>query len=140
MEEIGVVRTIEGLVAKVAIPRKSACEGCTVETCKPDEQSMVVEALNPVKARVGQKVKVVFKPYSYVKGTFIVYGIPALAIIGGAVLGRFFSNYFREIDADVLSALFGFGAFAISLLAVKLWSKKAEKKVGYKPVIEEIVE
>lgn len=133
------MRTIEGLFARVDIPRKSACEGCTVDICKPDEQSMVIEALNPVKARVGQKVKVVFKPYAYTKESFIVYGIPALAIIGGALIGRLLSDYFKEIDTDLLSALFGFGAFAIALFAVKLWSKRAEKKVEYKPVIEEIL-
>ncbi|MBM4128969.1 MAG: SoxR reducing system RseC family protein, partial [Nitrospira sp.] len=73
------------------------------------------------------------------KESFIVYGIPALAIIGGALIGRLLSDYFKEIDTDLLSALFGFGAFAIALFAVKLWSKRAEKKVEYKPVIEEIL-
>lgn len=141
MEEVGVIKSIEGVIAKVSVPRKSACEGCRVETCKPGEQTMEIEALNPLKAEVGQKVKVVMKPYSYMKGSIIVYGIPAIALIAGAVLGKeVFSHYFREIDPDIISAIVGFGAFIISFIVIKLWSKRLEKKVELKPVIEEILE
>lgn len=140
MEEVGVIKSVEGLVAKVSVPRKSACEGCTVDTCKPAEQSMEIEALNPVKAQIGQKVRVVMKPYTYLKGSMIVYGVPAIALIIGAILGKeVFSHYFKQIDSDIISAIFGFGAFVISFIAIKLWSKKLEKKVEYKPVIEEII-
>jgi len=140
MEEIGLVKSVEGMYAKVDVPRKSTCEVCTIETCKPGEQSMEIEALNPVKAKVGQKVKVVMKPYTYLKGSFIVYGIPALALVLGAILGKFLSSYFKEIGPDVLSAILGFSAFTTSFVAIKLWSKRLEKKVEYKPVIEEILE
>ncbi len=141
VEEVGVIKSIEGLLAKVSVPLKSACEGCSLGTCKPEEQSMEIEALNPVKARVGQKVKIVMKPYTYLRGSMIVYGVPALALILGAVLGKeIFSYYFKELDPDTVSAIFGFGALAISFLSIKLWSNKAGKKVELKPVIEEILE
>ncbi|MEW6213590.1 MAG: SoxR reducing system RseC family protein [Nitrospirota bacterium] len=139
MEEIGVIKSIEGVIARVSVPRKSACDGCTVGICKPDEQSMEIEALNPVKARVGQRVKVVMKPYTYLKGSLIVYGIPAIALITGAVLGKEIFSYYFNIDPDIVSAIFGFGAFAISFIAIKLWSRKIEKRVELKPVIEEIL-
>lgn len=141
MEEVGVIVSIDGLTAKVTVPRKIACEGCTAGTCKPSEQSMEIEALNPIKARVGQKVRVVIKPYSYLKGSIIVYGIPALALIIGAILGKeFFSKFFTGIDPDVVSAFFGFGAFAIFFLSIKIWSIKVEKRKALKPFIEEIIE
>lgn len=141
MEEIGVIKSIEGPIAKVSVPIKSACEGCTVRTCKLEDQSMQIEALNPVKASVGQRVRVVMKPYTYLKGSLIVYGVPALALIIGAVLGKeVFSYYFKELDPDIVSAISGFGAFAISFLSIKFWSSRVEKKVELKPVIEEIIE
>jgi sigma-E factor negative regulatory protein RseC len=141
MEEVGVIKSIEGLTAKVSVPRKSACDGCTVDICKPDEQSMEIEALNPIKARVGQKVKIVMKPYTFLKGSLIVYGVPALALIIGAIIGKeVLSLYFKEADPDILSSIFGFGAFIISFVVIKLWSRRLEKKVELKPVIEEIVE
>ena len=78
MEEVGTIMSIDGLTAKVTVPRKTACEGCTAGTCKPGKQFMEIAALNPVNARVGQTVRVVMKPYSYLKGVIIVYGIPAI--------------------------------------------------------------
>lgn len=131
----------DGVTAKVAVPRKSACEGCSAGTCKPGEQSMEIEALNPIKANVGQKVRVVMKPYSYLKGAVIVYGIPALALIIGAILGKeILSTYFKGIDPDVVSAFSGFGACMVFFLFIKIWSSKTEKKQELKPVIEEIIE
>ena len=141
MEEVGVIMSISGLTAKVTVPRKSACEGCTAGTCKPGEQYMEIEALNPIKAKVGQTVRVVMKPYSYLKGAIIVYGIPAIALVIGAVLGKeFFSTYFTGYDPDVVSAFFGFGAFIVFFLLIKFWSIRFEKKQDLKPVIEEILE
>ena len=135
------IMSINGLTAKVSVPRKSACEGCTAGTCKPGEQSMEIEAMNPIKANVGQTVRIVMKPYSYLKGAMIVYGMPAIALVIGAILGKeFFSTYFTGVDPDVVSAFFGFGAFIIFFLLIKFWSSKLEKKQDLKPVIEEILE
>jgi sigma-E factor negative regulatory protein RseC len=141
MEEVGIIMSIDGLTAKVTVPRKGACEGCTAGTCKPGEQSMEIEALNPLEARVGQTVRVVMKPYSYLKGSIIVYGIPALALIIGAVLGKeIFSAYFKEVNPDVISAISGFGACIVFFIFIKIWSIKVVKKQDLKPIIEEIIE
>lgn len=141
MEEIGVVNSIDGLTARVTVPRKSACEGCNAGMCKPGAQSMEIEAFNPINAEVGQKVRVIMKPYSYLKGSLVVYGIPALALVIGAILGKeFFSLYYPGVDPDIVSALLGFGAFAISFLLVKIWTIKVEKRKELKTVIEEIIE
>ena len=133
--------SIDGPNAKVTVPRKSACEGCTAGTCKPGEQSMEIEALNPVEARVGQTVRVVMKPYSYLKGAIVVYGIPAIALVIAAMLGKeFISIYFTGTDPDVVTAFCGFGAFIISFILIKFWSIKVERKHDLKPIIEEIIE
>ena len=140
VEEIGVVRSAEGMVATVAVPKKSGCEGCSMKACKPDEQFMVIEALNPVKALVGQKVRVGINSYTYLKGSVIIYGIPAISLIAGAVIGKeIFSPYFKRYDPDIVSALFGFGAFLLAFLGIKLWSSKVSRKADLKPVIEEIL-
>ncbi len=141
MEEIGVVKNVEGALAKVSVPRKSVCEGCTAGTCKPDEQSMEIDAVNKAKAKVGQRVRVVIKTYTYLKGSILIYGIPAIALITGAILGKeIFSHKFKNMDPDIISAISGFSAFILVFLGIKIWSIKAEKKVESKPVIEEILE
>lgn len=141
VEEVGFVRSVDGSLATVAIEKKSACEGCSLKICKPDEQYMEIEALNAVHAAVGQKVKVAMKSYSYLKSSAAVYGIPALFLVIGAVAGKeIFSKLFPDSDPDIISALAGFGMFAISFLCIKLWSLKAGSKKALKPVIEEILE
>jgi sigma-E factor negative regulatory protein RseC len=140
VEEIGVVKNIDGMIAKVNVPRKSACEGCTLGTCNPAEQFMEIEALNAVEARIGQKVRVVMKPYSYLKGSIVVYGVPALALVIGAVIGKeVLSHYFNKFDPDIISAISGFGAFIFSFICIKFWSNRFGKKLELKPVIEEIL-
>jgi sigma-E factor negative regulatory protein RseC len=141
VEEVGVIINVEGIVATVSVQKRGACEGCTLRSCKPGEGAMLIQALNPVDARVGQKVRVVMKPYTYLKGSIILYGIPAFALIAGAVIGKeLFASHFNTIDPDTLSAVFGFGASAASFLAVKLWRGRKGKKAELKPVIEEILE
>lgn len=141
MEEIGIVKSTEGVIAKVIIERKSICDQCTVGTCKVTEGGAEIDALNSARARIGQKVRVVIRPYTYLKGSMIVYGIPALALIIGAISGKeFFSHYFKGIDPDIVSAISGFGAFIISFIPIKLWSSRMEKRTDIKPVIEEILE
>lgn len=141
VEEVGIIKNIDGMTATVSIPRKSACEGCSFSACKTGKEGMLIEALNPVNARVGQKVRIVMKPYTYLKGSAIVYGIPAIALVSGAVLGKeVLSRYFVRTDPDILSAITGFIAFALSFLLIKVWSKKTAEKEDIKPVIEEILE
>ncbi|MEW6068337.1 MAG: SoxR reducing system RseC family protein [Nitrospirota bacterium] len=139
VKEIGVIKSIEGQIATVSLLKKSTCEGCTMGVCKPDEQSMEIKALNPVNACVGQKVTVVMKPFSYLKGSVIIYGIPAIALVTGAVIGRkIIGNYFPHLEPDIVSAISGVGAFVISFIIIKFWSTRLEKK-ELEPVVEEIL-
>lgn len=140
MEETGIVKSVDGITAIVSVERKSACEECRAG-CKITDSGAEIEAVNRAKAKVGQKVRIELKPFSYLKGSMLVYGLPALALVIGAVVGKeFFSRYFMGLDPDIISAIFGFGAFVLSFALVKLWSLRMEKKIEYKPVIEEIIE
>jgi sigma-E factor negative regulatory protein RseC len=141
VEEVGIIKNIDGMTATVSIPRKSTCEGCSFSACKAGKEGMLIEALNPVNARVGQKVKIAMRPYTYLKGPAIVYGIPAVVLVAGAVLGKeVLSRYFVRTDPDILSAVSGFIAFTLSFLLIKIWSKKIANRQDIKPVIEEILE
>ncbi|MEJ2695197.1 MAG: SoxR reducing system RseC family protein [Candidatus Sulfobium sp.] len=139
VEEVGTVKSIDGVVATVEVPRKSMCDGCTAG-CKQEDQCMEIEALNQAGARVGETVRVSVKSLTYLKGTVIVYGLPALALVLGAVIGKnVMSRVFPHADPDILSAVFGFGAFALSFVAVKVWTGVSSRKTESKPVIEEIL-
>jgi sigma-E factor negative regulatory protein RseC len=139
VEEVGTVKSIDGVMATVEVVRKSMCEGCTAG-CREEDQSMEIDALNEVGAKVGQTVKVSIKAITYLKGTMIVYGLPALALVIGAVIGRnLMIKIFPHSDREMLSGVFGLGAFAVAFIAVKIWTTAVSRKTESKPVIEEIL-
>ncbi len=139
MEEVGVVKRINGVMATVVVERKSACDRCT-QSCKVTGSGAEIEALNLVKARVGQTVQVQMKPFTYLKGSLLIYGFPALALIIGAVIGREWLPVFvPDVDKDLLSAITGFAALLLSLIMVKVLTSRAEKNVELKPVVDRIL-
>lgn len=140
LEEIGIVTSTEGTTAHVNVPKKSTCEGCTAGTCTAGEQSMEIIAFNKAGAETGQKVKVLIHSSVYLKGTTIIYGIPALALVAGAVFGKeFMPELFIGTDPDILSAIFGFVFMGLSFVGVKIWSNLKTDKNESGPVIEEIL-
>lgn len=139
MDEIGTVTRLDGVFAIVNVEKKSACGSCKAG-CKVSEKGAEIEAVNKANAAVGQMVRVAMQPYLYLKGSILIYGLPALALIIGAVIGKeYFSVFFRNLDPDIVSAIFGFSAFILSFVFVKLLSSRLEKKTEYKPVVVEII-
>ncbi|MFN3740279.1 MAG: SoxR reducing system RseC family protein [Thermodesulfovibrionales bacterium] len=140
MEETGLVIKIEGNKAFVAVEKKSVCEGCPASSlCKPGDEGSIIEAINEAGAKIGDRVSVSLKAFSYLKGSIIVYGIPTICLIAGAIIGKELLKNLIALDPDLLSAIGGLGAFGISFLIVKLLSKKMEKKKEYIPVVERIL-
>jgi len=104
------------------------------------DQAMEIEALNKAGAAVGQTVKVMIHTVTYMKGSMVIYGIPALFLVIGAVFGKeFMPRFFPSVDADILSAVCGFSFLLISFILVKLWSESQAKRTESMPVIEEIL-
>ncbi len=140
MEEIGIVKSIDGVTAKVAVERQSACDTCEQSSCHIMDNETEVEALNIAKAVPGQKVKISMKPYTYLKGTILIYGVPVIALIIGAILGKeLLSSHFEGIDPDILSAIGGFSLLIFSFIVIRLITGRMEKKEKFQPVIEEIL-
>jgi sigma-E factor negative regulatory protein RseC len=142
MEETGIVKEIIGPKAIVIVQKQSACDSCPGgSVCKTMGGSeALVEAVNQADAKVGDAVKISFKAYAYLKGTILIYGIPSLMLIIGAVIGKeFLPRFFPGRDPDILSAIGGFGLFILSFVFMKFWTKRYEGKKECMPVIEEII-
>ncbi len=147
MDEIGVVRSIDGVTATVVVEKRQTCEGCKEnESCGinsdgNEKQTIEIAALNIAGAKIGQMVKVTAKSYTYVKGTLLVYGLPAVALLIGAVFGKYIlAGMFKAVNPETLSAFAGFSSFVIAFIILKIISGKIEKKTENTPVIEHIIE
>lgn len=142
MEEIGVVKSIDGITAKVLVARKnSCCESCEQPSCDIPDAGIETEAINAAGAKVGQKVKVVMSAYSYMKGALAFYVLPVFALIAGAIAGKvYLAPYFRSVDSDLLASISGFAALLLSLIVIKIIAAGMSRKSEYKSVIKSIVE
>jgi sigma-E factor negative regulatory protein RseC len=142
MHEMGIVKSVNGATAIVKVSKKtSCCESCEKDICDISEDGIETEAINEAGAKTGQKVKLVMKSYTFVKGAIVIYIIPVSALIAGAILGNLYlPGHFSETDPDLLAVLGGFLLFFASLVLVKLIVSRMEKKTEYKSVIESIME
>jgi len=141
MTNIGIVKSVQGNMARVVVVEGpgccESCHSCNIETASGSE----TDAINAVHAKVGQKVRIDIKAFAFFKEVLVLYVLPVVALLTGAVLGRsYLPAYFRGTSPDVLSAAGGFFLFLISLLTARLYSRKMEKKTEDKPVIESIIE
>ena len=142
MEEVGVVIKTDGITAKVVVQKKGACDGCAGKgACKSTDDGMEIDALNNVNAQPGQTVRVSLGAYTYLKSSMIAYAMPLAFFIAGAILGKNAgAKYFTNLNSDLVAAIAGFAALAISILFIKMFSSRAESKEEYRPYIEEIVD
>ena len=142
MQETGIVKSIDGMNARVLIRRGSSpCDHCTEETCTIPEEGIETDAINAAGAKVGQKVKIVMRSYTYYKGAILIYVLPVFALISGAILGNIYLPlYFDGTDSDLLAVAGGFMMFLASLLFIKLIVKRMETNTESKSIIESVLE
>jgi len=98
-----------------------------------------IDALNPLNANVGDRVILSIKPASLFKLTFLLYILPVIFLLFGAITGEKLSESL-PYDASVVSALMGFLFFFISLFIVILTGRRLEKKDEYRPEIIRILQ
>ena len=142
MLETGIVKELIGQKAIVTVQKQGSCTSCPGSSvCKSlGGDEAMVEALNYVGAKPGDTVSISLKPYNYLRGTILIYGIPSIMLIVGAVIGKeYLSKILTNVDPDMASAIGGFGLFAITFFGLRLFSKRFEDKKEYMPVIEEII-
>lgn len=138
--EEGVVQQVAATKAFILINRSSACAGChSKSACRPSEtKEMIVEAINDINARVGDRVQVSVPTSSLLKATFLVYFVPVLALIAGAITGSNVAPSL-QVDSTLASIVCGFLAMAVVFSAVKWFDRGANSKAQYWPKVTRIL-
>jgi sigma-E factor negative regulatory protein RseC len=144
--------TEEGVVIKlgnsnistawVKTMRSSACKSCSSRhSCSSDhnDKEMEVEAINSAGAKVGDRIVLSIQTSSLLKATFLIYIIPILAMLVGALLGQKLAFDNGSQDPSGYSALMAFLFLGLAALFVKLIGKSMSVKKEYTPTIVRIV-
>lgn len=132
LTKTGVVTAIEGRMAVVVTRHEPECESCSAkDTCSSlggSGANREVRARNTARAQVGDVVKISIQGSPFLKVTFLVYMVPILAIIGGALLGYFVAKFFTAHENLLVGVFAGLG-----LLGSFLWVKKKGDKLSERP-------
>jgi len=141
MKEEGIVTGASGDVARVKVRRSDACSGCGSQgVCHSlgGDVDMEVEAMNTAGGTVGDRVLLELPSSSVVKIAFLVYMIPVICLVAGAIAGTKLAPSLSldpELTALGLAAL----GFAVAFLAVRRIGQAMGKKKEYRPEIVKVL-
>ena len=143
IEETGtVVEILEQSKAIVLCEKSSLCEHCaTSAACSigDDDRHRLVTVHNTVHALVGDRVKIAASTDTFLKSSFVIYIVPLIALVLGAILGKFIGeSLVTSIDPNMLSAIFGVFFLVGSFLIIRVGSTALNKDF-YMPQILEVL-
>ena len=141
IEEIGSVVELKGKQIAVVLCQKSSfCQHCaSMQSCQvgSDNRSMLVEAHNPLGAEVGDRVKVVTSSKTFLQSSFLLYIVPLLFLLVGAVSGRTIGSVLGNgLNPDLLAAIIGVAFLAASFLVIRVGSRAIPREATMPRVAE----
>lgn len=129
MEQVGIVKEVNGSDVVLEVRRVSACGtncGSCSSSCEVAPHFLTIN--NKVNAKLGDMVEITAEAKKILKYTFLIYIIPLTFLILGIAIGngyfksRGFENY------ELLSFLTGILGLAISYMILKLIDNSIAKK------------
>lgn len=143
IEEQGIVVDIKADKAVIKTERGSTCEKCQAkDLCQSigGGNEMLVEALNPVNAKKGDRVIFKVAAAAILKTSLILYLAPLFGFISGVVIGQEVAGYISpDLNPDLASGIFGIIFLVIAFFSIRLYGKSAENKEGFRPIIVRII-
>jgi len=80
MTNIGVVKSVQGDMARVIVVEgPGCCESCQAVSCDPIKGTET-EVINAVHAKVGQKVRIDMNALTFLKEVMVLYVLPIVAL------------------------------------------------------------
>jgi sigma-E factor negative regulatory protein RseC len=128
IEEIGTVVELKGKHTAVIMCRKSSlCEHCaTSGSCalSDDDQTRLIEVQNLLGASVGERVRIATSTRSFLQSSFLLYIVPLIALVIGAVIGKIVGELPAvALDPNLLSAVFGVFFMVGSFVILRVGSR-----------------
>ncbi|MBW1990240.1 MAG: SoxR reducing system RseC family protein [Deltaproteobacteria bacterium] len=141
IEEGIIVSVTDDGHARVKTRRCEACDHCAArEGCRVMGGGKEVEFLvkNTLDAAPGDRVAVGVSDASFMKATFLVYFVPMMGLVAGALLGNRLAAG-TSLDPEAAAVLLGLAGFAVTFAAVRLLANKLGAKTQYQPYMAKIL-
>jgi sigma-E factor negative regulatory protein RseC len=128
--------------AVVKVRRAEACQACSAKgACTAlggKTQDMVLVVDNTIGAKPGDSVILTLSEANFIKASAVLYLVPALGLVGGALAGSSFSTELG-LKSDPASILGSLAGLVLGLLLTKLLSGKMSNNPKYIPRLTSIV-
>ncbi len=146
LTEQGSVIAVNDEIAWVETQRASVCQMCSAKkACGSAVLSNVlgvkrtrVKAINKMHAKVGDQVILGLNESALVKGAFLLYAVPLIALIVFAVIGDGLARYLHTGESDMLAVLFAGVGFFLSVFWLRRYARSLSCREQYQPVIVSI--
>jgi len=124
MVEVGKVVEIKGNLAKVELETKDKCSGCSMANfCQlGDGRKRYIEVERIPDIKIGNKVQIEIESAHLLKGTMLLFFIPAVSFIVGIALGQML------VEGIVFPLIFGILFLAATFFFLHLGDKKLAEK------------
>jgi sigma-E factor negative regulatory protein RseC len=127
----------------VLCQKSNLCEHCPSSgSCHlgDDGRARMVEAHNPIGAALGDRVRVAVSTRSFLQSGFLVYIVPLIALVIGAIIGRLVGERLVSgPNPDLLSAIFGVFFLVGSFLVIRVGSRALPAE-AFRPQITAILD
>ena len=143
IEEVGTVVELKGKHSAVVMCQKSSlCEHCATNgSCSlgDDDKTRLIEVHNLLNAEVGDHVRIATTTKSFLQSSFLLYIVPLIALVIGAVVGKLVGDHFETgLDSNLLSAIFGVFFMIGSFVTLRVGSSALAAE-NYMPKIVAII-
>ncbi|GAK58648.1 positive regulator of sigma(E), RseC/MucC [Candidatus Vecturithrix granuli] len=138
ISEIGRVTKLNNGKACVEIEKRSACADCHAGcVCDLGKSVMLIDASDPIGVHENDTVQLSIPTESALRASFVVYGIPLIALISGVLGGEYLGKILGI--STVLEILGGFTFLGISLVFIKLYDNVFRQNRKNQPVITKVI-
>ena len=143
VEEQGVIVSLEGHMANVAPLSQTGCQSCSssgacgTSLLKPlfGNKQRMLAAENTIDAQPGDQVVIGLNRTALVLASLMVYLLPLILLVAGAISGAAIANTFSFEKAEPVSILCGLGAASMTFIIVRRIVKSAYFSAFFEPVI-----
>ncbi len=138
--EEGVIEKASKRKALVRIQPGSACAACESRgMCDvTSDKKMMIEVANDLQVKIGDRVEISMPEGSLLKLSFLVYFLPVVALIAGAILGARMGPVFN-MEPNPASLIGGGLAVGIVLFALKWFDRRSKSKDKHYPRMTRII-
>lgn len=140
LRERGIVEKISKQKAVVRIERTSACAACeSRSSCQvQDNKEVLVEVNNELGAGAGDVVEISMPSGSVIKASLVVYFLPVLGLLLGALSGGAFAASLHT-DSTTASLAGGGAGLVLSIIVLRRLDRCVRSRPDYSPRMTGII-